>query len=107
MISIRYISAGLVFLLFVWNLYLGIITRPDASFLKYIVFGVVFLTLIVLLIRKIRFAELLGFIISFAVFFVYPLMMDFKNLNPWSSGIMAGIDVIVLICCLLMLLLKL
>jgi len=107
MISVRSLSAGLLFLLFGWNLYLGIITKPDPSFLMYIVFCVVFFTLVVLLITKIRFAELIVFIISIAILFIYPLMVDFKNLNPWSSGIMAGIDVLVIICCSLMLLLKL
>jgi hypothetical protein len=107
MTSFRYIPAGFLFLLFVLNLYLGIITNPDPGFLMYIVFGVVYFTLGLLLISKFRFSELLGFIMTFAILFIYPLMVDFKNLNVWSSGILGGIDAIVVICCLLMLLLKL
>jgi hypothetical protein len=107
MYSIRSIPAGLLILLCVLNLYLGIITRPDPGFVMYLVFGAVYLTLGVMVISKIRFALLLGFIITLALLFIYPLLVDFKNLNPWSSGIMGAIDAIIVICCLILLLLKL
>jgi hypothetical protein len=107
MLSIRSVSASFLFLLFVLNLYLGIIAIPEKSFLMYLIFGVVYITLGLLLIGKIRFAELLGFLIAFAILIIYPIMVDFKNLHPWSSGLLAGIDAIVVICCFLMLLLKL
>jgi len=106
MIAIRYLSAGLLLLLCVLNLYLGIITKPNPGFVMYIVFGVVYFTLIVLLISKIRFALWLGMIIPLALLFIYPLMVDFKNLNPLSYGIMGAIDAIVLICCFILVLLK-
>jgi len=106
MITIRYLSAGLLLLLCVLNLYLGIITKPNPGFVMYIVFGVVYFTLIVLLISKIRLALWLGMIIPLALLFIYPLMVDFKNLNPLSYGIMGAIDAIVLICCFILVLLK-
>ncbi len=106
MIAIRYLSAGLLLLLCVLNLYLGIITKPNPGFVMYIVFGVVYFTLIVLLISKIRFALWLGMIIPLALLFIYPLMVDFKNLNPLSYGIMGAIDAIVAIFCLILVLLK-
>ena len=106
MIAIRYFSAGLLLLLCVLNLYLCIITKPNPGFVMYLVFGVVYFTLIVLLISKIRFALWLGMIIPLALLFIYPLMVDFKNLNPLSYGIMGAIDTIVLICCFVLVLLK-
>jgi hypothetical protein len=105
--AIRYFPAGLLLLLCVLNIYLGIITKPDPSFAMYIVFGVVYFTLGVLLISKFRFSELLGFIITLAIVFIYPLVVEFKNLNPWSSGIMGAIDAIVVIFCLILLMMKL
>jgi hypothetical protein len=107
MISIRNLSAGFLFLLFVFNLYLGIISKPDNGFVMPLVFGVVYFSLGLLLISKFRFAEIIGFIMTSAILLIYPIMVDFKNLTVWSSGILAGIDAIVIICCLLMLLLKL
>jgi hypothetical protein len=107
MTSIRNLSAGFLFLLFVLNLYLGIIANPDPGFIKYIVFGAVYFALGILLISKFRFAELLGFIIALAILFIYPLLVDFKNMNVWSSGVLGGIDAIVVICCFILLLLKL
>ena len=106
MIAIRYLSAGLLLLLCVINLYLGIITKPNPGFVMYIVFGVVYFTLIVLLISKIRLALWLGMIIPLALLFIYPVMVDFKNLNPLPYGIMGAIDAIVLICCFILVLLK-
>ena len=106
MIAIRYFSAGLLLLLCVLNLYLGIITKPNPCFVMYIVFGVVYFTLIVLLISKIRLALWLGMIIPLALLFIYPVMVDFKNLNPLPYGIMGAIDAIVLICCFILVLLK-
>jgi hypothetical protein len=105
--AIRYLSAGLLLLLCVLNLYIGIIAKPDPSFVMYMVFGVVYFTLGVLMISKIRLASWLGFIIPLAILFIYPLIVDFKNLDPWSSGIMGAIDAIVVICCLILLLIKL
>ena len=105
--AMNYLPAGLLLLLCVLNLYLGIITMPDSSFVMYLVFGLVYLTLGVILINKFRFAELLGFIMSLALVFIYPLLVDFKHLNPWLSGIMGATDAIVAICCLFLLMMKL
>jgi hypothetical protein len=107
MISIRNLSAGFLFILFALNLYIGIISGPGHSFVMNIVFGVVYFTLGSLLISRFRFAELLGFIVTSAILFIYPMLVDFTGLSVWWSGILAGIDAIVLISCLLMLLLKL
>jgi hypothetical protein len=105
--AIRYIPTSLLLLLCVLNLYLGIIARPDPSFVMYMVFGVVYFLLVMLMISKLRFASLLGFLIPLALLFIYPSMVDFENLSPWSSGIMGAIDAIIVICCLILLLLKL
>jgi hypothetical protein len=94
-------------LLCILNLYLGVIARPDSGFVIYMVFGGVYLILVVLMVSKLRFASLLGFLIPLVLLFIYPSLVDFKNLNPWSSGIMGAIDAIIVICCLILLLLKL
>ena len=100
--TIRIIPILLLFLLFGLNLYLGIITKPHPSFIKYLIFSAIYLMLGVLLISKIRFADLLGVLFPLAIFFIYPLIIDFKNLNPWSSGILASINAIVMISCFIL-----
>ena len=72
----------------------------------FMVFGIVYFTLGVLLISKMRFAELLGFIVPLAILFIYPLVVDFKNLRPWSSGFLGAIDAIVVISCLILFMMK-
>jgi len=104
--AIHYLPTSFLLLLCVLNLYLGIITRPDPSFVTYIVFGLVYFTLGVLLISKMRCAEFLGFIIPLAIVFIYPLIVDFKNLHPWSSGMLGAINALVVLCCLYLLLVK-
>lgn len=107
MVSVRSLSAGLLFFLFAWNLYLGIITKPDHSFLIYIGFCIAFFALAALLLSKFKFAEFIVFILSLAVLIIYPIIVDFINLTPFLSGIMAGIVVIILICSLLLVMLRL
>jgi hypothetical protein len=107
MVTIRILPAGLLLFLCVLNFYLGFIASPDGGFVMYIVFGAVYFTLGMLLITKIRIATWIGFIIPLAVLFIYPVMVDFENLNPWTSGIMGAIDAIVVICCLFLSLVKL
>jgi hypothetical protein len=107
MVSIRHISSGLLLLLFALHLYLGIITMPDSSYVMYLVFGIIYFALGMLFLSKFRYAELLGLIITSGILFIYPAIVNLKYLNPWSSGVMGAIDAILIICCLLMLLLKL
>jgi hypothetical protein len=105
--TIAYIPTGLLLLLGLLNFYLGIITRPDPGFVMYMVFGIVYLALDVLVNSKIRVASWLGFIIPLAVLFIYPVLVDFKHLNPWSSGFLGALDGLVVIYFLYVLLLKL
>jgi len=104
--AIHYLPVGLLLLLCILNLYLGIITKPDPSFVMYIVFGVVYFTLGVLLISKMRGSEILGFIIPLAIVFIYPLIVDFKNLHPWSSGFLGATNALVVLFYLYLLLVK-
>ena len=104
--AIHYLPVGLLLLLCILNLYLGIITKPDPSFVMYIVFGVVYFTLGVLLISKMRGSEILGFIIPLAIVFIYPLIVDFKNLHPWSSGFLGATNALVVLFYLYLLLAK-
>jgi len=104
--SIYLIPIVLLLLLFVSDLYLGFITYPHASFVSYLTFSAVYLALILLLISKIRFADLIGLIITIAIFFIYPVILDFKNLHPSSLGVLSIFNAIVMISCFILLLLK-
>ena len=104
--AIYFLPSGLLLLLCVLNFYLGIITRTENAFIVYLVFAAVYLMLGVLLISRFRFAEILGLLITLAILFIYPLLVGFENMNPWSSGIMGGVNAIIFICCLILLLLK-
>jgi hypothetical protein len=103
---IRIIPIFLLLILFISNLYLGIIACPNAGYLNYFIFSLVYLVLGFIMISKIKFAELIGLIITIAIFFIYPAIMDFKNLNPWSSGILSAFNAIVIISCFLLMMLK-
>jgi hypothetical protein len=105
-ISIRIIPIILLGLLFASNLYLGFITYPNSSFLKYLIFGIVYFVLGILFISKIRFAELIGLIVTIAIFFIYPTILDFKNLHASSAGVLSIFNAIVMISCFILLLLK-
>jgi hypothetical protein len=103
---VSYIATSLLFLLCILNLYLGIITVPDNSFIGYFLFSVVYFTIGLLIIRKFRFAELFGFLIPLGILFIYPLIVNFENMNSWLAGILGAFDAIVVICCLILGLLK-
>ena len=104
--TIRIIPVVLLLLLFVSNLYLGLTTNPNPSFIKYLMFSVIYLILSLLLVSKMKFAELIGLLATLLIFFIYPVILDFKNLHPWSAGIMSTFNGIVTISCFIMLLLK-
>ena len=104
--SIRIIPIILLLILFVSNVSLAIITNPDPSSIRYLIFGAVYLMLGLLLLSKFRFAEWLGLLIPLTILFIYPLLLDFKSLHPWSSGILSAINAIVMVCCFILLLLK-
>jgi hypothetical protein len=104
--AIYFLPAGLLLFLCILNFYLGIITKPDNGFIVYLVFGAVYLALGVLLISRFRFAEILGIVITLSILLVYPVLVGFQNMHPWTSGLMGGIDAIVFICCLILLMLK-
>jgi hypothetical protein len=104
--TVRNISIGLLFILSAWNFYLGISTNPLKGYMMYFVFGAAFLTLGAVLVSKIKAAPPVGLIISVAILFLYPMMADLQNFTPWTSGIMAAVDAIVIICCLVMVLVK-
>lgn len=104
--TIRIIPVFLLSLLFASNLYLGITTNPNPNLIKYLLFSAIYLSLGIMLISKIKFAELIGLLITLLIFFIYPVIMDFKNLHSWTSGIMSTFNGIVTISCFIMLLLK-
>jgi hypothetical protein len=104
--TIRFLAAALLFLTAVLHLYIAIITKPDPGFIMYIVFSLIYLALGILLVSKIKLAVWFGLLIPLAVLIIYPFVVSFKNLNPWSSGILAAIDATIAICCFVLLLLR-
>ncbi len=104
--TIRYLSAGLVLLFCIWNLYLGIKSFTDPGFIIHTVIAILYFILGVLVLSKIRMASWIAFLAPLAVLFIYPVITDFKDLNPWSSGLMGAIDAIIVICGLLLLLIR-
>jgi hypothetical protein len=104
--SIRIIPIVLLFILFVLNLYLGFITYPDVGFINYLIFSIIYLVLGLLLTSNIKFSDLIVFIATLAILFIYPVIIDFKHLHPSSSGIMSTINAIILIACFILVLLK-
>ena len=104
--TIPYLPAGLLLLFCLVNLYMGIFIKPEHNLIVCTVFGIIYLTLLLIVIRKIRLAPWLGFIIPFAVLFIYPVLVDFNHLKPWSSGAMGAIDGTIVLYFLYQLLLK-
>jgi hypothetical protein len=104
--TIRHISVVLLFILSVWNFYLGILNHPEKGYLMFFVFGAGFLSLATVLATRIREATVVAFVLSFSVLILYPLLGDFSNFTPWSSGIMAALDAVVVICCFFLILSK-
>lgn len=105
--TIRNISIALLFILSGWNFYLGISTNPLKGYMMYFVFGTGFLTLGAVLVSKIKAAPPVGLLLSIAIFFLYPILADLSNFTPWTAGIMAAADAIILICCLILILVRL
>jgi len=100
---IRYTAAALFLLTGILHIIFSIKTRSDPQFVITLAFGIVYFTLGVFLILKKRFAIWLGFIIPIIPLALSPFMMDFKD--PWMI-IFLSIDLVVVICCLILLLNK-
>lgn len=104
--SIRIVPIALLILLSLTNLYLGLITYPKVGFVNYLIFSLVYLVLGLILMSRIPFAELIGFISAIAILFIYPVIINFNKLHPWSSGAMSSFNAIIIISCGILLLLK-
>ncbi len=104
---IRYISVILLFILAVWNIFHGILHKPDTDNDIYFVFGSGFFALGAVLNSRFRSASAVGFIVSATVLIVYPMLTDLKGFTPWSSGVMAAAVAIVIICCWVNIMIKL
>jgi hypothetical protein len=73
----------------------------------YFIFGACFFALGAVLNSRFRSVSTIGFIVSATVLIVYPMLADLKGFTPWSSGIMAAVVAIVVICCWILMLVKL
>jgi hypothetical protein len=100
------ISTVLLYLLFAANLYLGYITHPDTRYVKYIIFGVIYLVLGLIMTGKVKFSGIIVFIAIFIILFIYPAITDLKDLHPSSWGFMSAINAIILIACFITTMLK-
>jgi hypothetical protein len=104
--SIYYLPVSLLLLLCALNLYLGIITKPDPGFFIYVLFGVIYFVLGALVMCKRKSALWIVFILPLAILILYPVTVSFKNLHPWSSGFLGAINAMVVICCLILIMLR-
>jgi len=105
-VKLRIVPVALLSLLSLTNLYLGFISCPKAGFVNYLIFSLVYLIMGLLFIYKIPFAELIGFISTIVILFIYPVIINFNNLHPSSSGAMGSLNAILIISCGILLLLK-
>lgn len=102
-----YLPAGLLLLFCLLNFYVGIFIKPEHNLLVCIFFGIIYITLFLIVIRKIRLAPWFGFLIPFVVLLIYPALIDFNHLKPWSTGAMGALDGTIVLYFLYQLLLKL
>ena len=103
--TIRYLAACLLLLTGILH-FLPIIKTPsDPTAIATLVGGIIYLTIGVLLIMKIKFAPLLGFFLPLLGLSLGFIVTGIKNWDLLLS-IMFAIDAIVAICCLLLLLNK-
>ena len=102
--AISYVTVGLLLIIGGLHLYFGIKNPSDPKFVANLIFGIVYFTLGVLMIKKIRLSTWLGFIISLVVLGLSPLG-GYKNLDTWT-WIMLAIFALTVICCLILLLNK-
>jgi len=103
--TIRYLAACLLLLTGVLHFLPIIITPSDPNAIPTLVGSIIYLTIGVLLIMKIKFASLLGLIFPLIGLGTGFIVVGFKN---WDSmlSFMFAIDAVVIICCLLLLLNK-
>lgn len=104
--SLNLIPSAIIGILFFSNLYLGLITIPDTVYIKYLIFSAIYLLVGFMLISKTKYSELIGFLVPSAILILYPMIMELKNLHPWSSGVLGAFNAIVIICCFILLMLK-
>ncbi|HUX59126.1 MAG TPA: hypothetical protein VMV77_19300 [Bacteroidales bacterium] len=101
--AIRYLAGCLLFVTGVLHFLPIIITPSDPKSIGMLVGGIIYLTIGVLLIKKIRFASLLGLFFPLLGLVIGFIATGFKNCDPLLI-FMWVIDAIVVICCLLLLL---
>lgn len=103
--AIRFLAAGLLLFSGVLHLVLAIKDPSDPMFLSALIFGIIYSALGVLIALKKRFVIWLGFVIPIIPLALSPFMADYKTLNVWEWIILA-IDLIVVLCCLILLVKK-
>ena len=100
--TIRYVAALLMILTGVMHI-LPIFKSPrDSTAILMLAFGIIYLAIGVLLALNLKFAPILGIVfpligLGTPVFVAAP-----RNLSPIMFGILGGIDVVVLVCCILL-----
>jgi len=103
--TIHYLAACLLLLTGILHFLPVIKTPSDPNAIPMLVFGIVYFTIGVLLIMKIRFATLLGLIFPLIGLGTGFFVVGFKNWDSMLSFLFA-IDAVVIICCLFLLLNK-
>jgi uncharacterized membrane protein HdeD (DUF308 family) len=103
--TIRYLAACLMLFSGIAHLILAIKDPSDQYFVLSIAFGIIYLAIGTFLILKKKFAIWMGLLIPIIPLVLSTFMVDLKTLDTWSIVILA-IDLVVVICCLILLLNK-
>jgi len=103
--SIRYLAAGLLLITGVLHILPMFTTPSDPNSIPMLVFGIIYFTIGVLLIMKIKFDSLLGVIFPLIGLGTGFFVVGIKNWNTMLT-FMFVIDAVVVVCCLILLLNK-
>ncbi len=102
---IRYLAAGLLLLTGVLHILPIFKTPSDTNSIPMLVFGIIYFSIGVLLIMKIKYDSLLGIIFPLIGLGTGFFVVGIKNWNTMLA-FMFVIDAVVMICCLILLLNK-
>jgi uncharacterized membrane protein HdeD (DUF308 family) len=103
--TIRYLAAGLLLLTGVLHILPIFKTPSEPNSIPMLAFGIIYFTIGVLLIMKIKFDSLLGVIFPLIGLGIGFFVVGIKNWNAMLT-FMFVIDAVIVICCLILLLRK-
>lgn len=102
---IRYFAAGLLLLTGILHILPMFKTPSDPNALPMLIFGIVYITIGILLILKVRYDSLSGIIFPFIGLLTGFFVVGLKNWNTMLT-LMFLIDAVVVVCCFILFLKK-